>query len=193
MTARMTINGAILSGGESRRMGHDKALLYLDGKTLLQHVLDALSAATDDQVIVSGHEAHQLPHVNRIADIVPKCGPAGGILTALTWSSSDWTVILSCDTPKVKSSTIQALIERSQISTKDAVILSHDGHLMPLIGIYHTRCATAFQSAINDQEYRVQTILKLLEYDVHLLDDESSNEVLNINRLEDINTFYNES
>ena len=80
--------GVILVGGKSRRMGVDKARLRLGGRTLLARVRE---------------HAAQLGFRVRVVrkDLVPPCGPLGGIYTAMKRSRADALLFLSCDMPFV--------------------------------------------------------------------------------------------
>jgi molybdopterin-guanine dinucleotide biosynthesis protein A len=87
----------VLSGGLSRRMGQDKAQLRLHGRTLLARVRAAARATG-------------LPTRVIRRDKVPRCGPLGGVHTALQSSSSDALVFLACDMPLIEPALIRRLI-----------------------------------------------------------------------------------
>lgn len=81
---------AILAGGLSRRLGQDKAKLAVGRATLLRRIRDT-AARTDYPVRVVRN------------DIVPRCGPLGGILTAFARTRADLIVFLACDMPAVSA------------------------------------------------------------------------------------------
>ena len=89
----------ILAGGLSTRMGRDKARLRLGGRTLLAWVRSA-ARETGWPVRV----------VRR--DLVPRCGPIGGVWTALRRSRAERLVFLSCDMPFVTAQLIRAVAQR---------------------------------------------------------------------------------
>ena len=89
----------ILAGGLSSRMGRDKARLRLRGRTLLAWVR-AAARATGWPVRV----------IRR--DLVPRCGPLGGVWTAFQRSRAQRLVFLSCDMPFVTPELIRAVAER---------------------------------------------------------------------------------
>lgn len=80
----------ILAGGHSTRMGRDKARLQLGGVSLLTRLRR------------TARELHLPARVIR-RDLVPRCGPLGGIFTALTVTSAEAMLFLSCDMPFVTS------------------------------------------------------------------------------------------
>ena len=94
---RLAIN--ILAGGLSTRMGRDKTNLRLRGKTLLGHVRTVAKAMGWPVRVIR-------------RDLVARCGPLGGIYTALKTSRTDAELFLACDMPFVSPALLQ------EISTK---------------------------------------------------------------------------
>jgi molybdopterin-guanine dinucleotide biosynthesis protein A len=88
----------ILAGGLSARMGRDKARLRLRGKTLLRRVRD-VAEQTKRPVRIIRH------------DLVERCGPLGGVYTALKTSSSDSVLFLACDMPFVTVEVMEKIID----------------------------------------------------------------------------------
>ena len=106
-TAPANAEVCILAGGLSTRMGRDKARLRLGGRTLLAHVRA---------------NAKQLGLPVRVIrrDAVPRCGPLGGVVTALRSARADVVLFLSCDAPFVSAAMMAVTIERLKSGT-DAV------------------------------------------------------------------------
>jgi molybdopterin-guanine dinucleotide biosynthesis protein A len=107
----MQVSIALLAGGQSRRMGRDKALLDFLGEPLLARVIRRVRPLTDDLFIV----ATDRPEYTRfgipvVPDAVPGCGPLGGIYTALSVARNDACVVLSCDLPFVNPQLLGALL-----------------------------------------------------------------------------------
>ncbi len=73
------LRAAVLAGGLSSRMGQDKALLMLDGSTLLERAVALLHSTGAEQIVVSGRPEHPLG----IRDLFPHCGPPGAVLSLL--------------------------------------------------------------------------------------------------------------
>ena len=90
MAMTVPVNGFILAGGQSTRMGRDKALLDWHGIPLLNHMVNLLQQATD-AVRVVGRD--------RFPDRLPSRGPLSGIATALTISSTEINLIVAVDLP----------------------------------------------------------------------------------------------
>jgi molybdenum cofactor guanylyltransferase len=96
MTPAMEI--CILAGGLSARMGRDKARLRLGGKTLLRRVRD-VAAQTKWPVRV----------IRR--DLVERCGPLGGVYTALRTTPAESVLFLACDMPFVTVALVETMID----------------------------------------------------------------------------------
>lgn len=108
--AKFTV--AILVGGDSSRMGSDKALYEVDGSTMAQRVADAATAAGASELLVIGGTAARAKKLTGTwkKDLYPGDGPLGGVITALKASSHDSVVVLSCDMPFITDAVITSLI-----------------------------------------------------------------------------------
>jgi len=152
--------GVVLAGGRSSRMGQDKALLPLrpGGPTLLDHALDKLSPLVDELLVV-GHpldHGHVGPFV--IPDDQPGLGPLGGLLTAMRYATHDRLLVLAVDMPKVDEALLKRLTAELGHFT-DAVVPRHGGHVEPLVGAYHRRCASSFQAMIASGQLKMSDAL----------------------------------
>ena len=131
-------NGYILAGGKSSRMGIDKGLILLNGKAVVQHVIDALIPVMENIVIVSNNPEYQQFGLGVIEDLVKEIGPAGGIYTALNHSYSQQNFIVSCDMPFIKSEAIKFIIKNS--TQHEITLPMHHQSLEPLFGVYSKTC-----------------------------------------------------
>lgn len=120
------VNGFVLAGGKSSRMGRDKALLDWRGRTLLEHMVDLLTSATD-LVRVVGRD--QLP------DQVTDCGPLGGILTALRISEADANLVVAVDLPLLTKEFLKYLRERLESSERGVVACEVEGKYPLCLGM----------------------------------------------------------
>ena len=134
------IYGLLLAGGESRRMGRDKALLLRNGQSQLEYVA-ALLAGIVDRVFVSVRQEQQgEPERDRfstIADRYVGIGPVAGILSAMDeYPDVDWLVV-ACDLPNIDAATLEYLLEnRSQEQPFTAFRSSYDELPEPLCAFY---------------------------------------------------------
>ena len=96
----MSLAGAVLCGGASRRMGRDKALVEVEGRALAVRVADALREAGADPVVAVGGDAEALGRLGLtvIADDEPGTGPLNGVASALrALPGADAVAVLACD------------------------------------------------------------------------------------------------
>jgi len=101
------VNGFILAGGKSDRMGQDKALLNWHGQTLLEHIVTVVSRAAD-QVQVVGRDS--------LPDRLPGLGPLSGIATALESSETDANLMVAVDLPFLTVDFVKYFRSRLEIS-----------------------------------------------------------------------------
>lgn len=134
--------GLVLVGGESRRMGRDKALLSYNGKeTQLEKTASALQTVCEKTFVSLRHEQdYKLPaQATPIYDSIQETkGPLCGILSAMhAHPNADWLVV-ACDLPYLNTETLQKLINEYQRQPGEltAYKSTHDGLPEPLCAIY---------------------------------------------------------
>ena len=113
MSTPPTTTGFILAGGQSRRMGRDKALLEWHGRTLLEHMRHLLSAACESVVVVGRSE---------LPDCIAELGPIGGVLTALRHTASTFNIITAVDLPFLTKEFLIHFKERCMRSTSPLTV-----------------------------------------------------------------------
>lgn len=102
--------GVVLAGGRSSRMGVDKAHVRVGTKTMLDHVVTALHAVTDEVVVVGRPES--LPDVSTLPDVgTPHRGPLAGLLAAVEAFPTALLAVVAVDQPWVRGVTIAHLAE----------------------------------------------------------------------------------
>ena len=124
MTTR--VNGFILAGGRSTRMGTDKALLDWHGHTVLDHMVALLRHATDDVQVV-GRDLH--------LDHLPGLGPLSGIATALTITSTDNNLILALDLPLLTKTFLTYFRETAEHSRRPMLACKIGSYFPLCLGI----------------------------------------------------------
>jgi molybdopterin-guanine dinucleotide biosynthesis protein A len=110
-----SLAAALLTGGKSRRMGRDKALLRLSGcvDALWQRQMRTLEALQPEEIFWSGPELEGLPKsVRLVTDEVPNAGPLGGISACLKLASSDLLLVLAIDLPLMDAEYLEGLAGR---------------------------------------------------------------------------------
>ena len=151
------VTAFILAGGKSTRMGTDKALVALNGRTLLARTLDLARSVVSDVRIVgdSGKFAAFAPVVE---DVFRECGPLGGIHAALRASSTELNLILAVDVPFVSLAFSQYLIRRAEGASALATVPRAGGGWQPLCAVYRREFANAAEGALRAGRYKIDAL-----------------------------------
>jgi molybdopterin-guanine dinucleotide biosynthesis protein A len=137
------VTGVVLAGGESSRFrdGH-KALATLEGEYLLDRVLDAVTAATMADPIVSVGDGNKRDVLSPVLsnqsvrvtfDDPTFSGPLAGLFGALDSIETPWLFLCGCDMPRLSPDAIQYLIDRRDA---EAIVPVTDGKPEPLHALY---------------------------------------------------------
>jgi TatA/E family protein of Tat protein translocase len=98
------MTGIVLSGGESRRMGTDKAFLKIGGLPLIEHVIRALRSVAERIIIVSNFpEAYASYNAEIATDAFKKRGSLIGLYSGLLRSQDEYNIVVACDMPFLNS------------------------------------------------------------------------------------------
>jgi molybdopterin-guanine dinucleotide biosynthesis protein A len=158
------VAGFVLAGGESSRMGRDKALLTLEGEPLVARIAGIVEAVTGSATIIGPPERYAHLGFEVIADRVAGAGPLGGIETALGLGRAPWNLVLACDLPAVDAALLRLLVDRAAGSRADCVIPRTAGP-EPLCAVYSESCAEHFRAALEAGVRKVTDALAGLEVD----------------------------
>jgi molybdenum cofactor guanylyltransferase len=139
----------ILAGGESSRMGSNKALLELGGVPLIVHMARLVESTGTKPIVVGSPEIYSGLRLRAIRDDWPGAGPLGAIATALRASESQWNLIVACDLPYLTKPWLEHLIHRAKRSHEDVVLpLNHAG-AEPLCAMYNRTAESAIWLALD--------------------------------------------
>jgi molybdopterin-guanine dinucleotide biosynthesis protein A len=126
-------SAVIMAGGDSRRMGDDKATLRLGEQTLLQRVADIV-APLFAQVLVSVRRRRPEIDLPQVCDVHADAGPLAGLHAALDQAATPWIFAVATDMPFVEPALIELLAARR--AGYDAVVPVVHGHPQPLAAFY---------------------------------------------------------
>jgi len=141
------MTGIILAGGESRRMGTDKAFLLFDGTPMIARVLNVFLSQFDQTIIVTNDtERYAGFRVRVVKDAVDLKGPLTGIYSGLLHARSDHCFVAACDMPFLDPRLIAYL--RDIAGDFDAVVPMVNGYPEPLHAVYHRRILPVVQERI---------------------------------------------
>ncbi len=147
----------IQAGGQSSRMGQDKALMSFLGRPLIERVLERVSVIADEVVIVTNHpEGYRYLGLPLFPDVIPERGALGGLYTALKVGSHPEVALVACDMPFASAEILVAARAILQDENAAAVIPRTEGGLEPLHAIYRRgACLPAVEAAIQADKWRM--------------------------------------
>ena len=142
------VGGFILAGGESSRMGRDKALLELEGVALIVRTARLVESAARRCAVVGDSVRLEGLELEVIEDDLPGAGPLGGIATALGASEAEWNLVVACDLPYLTREWLEFLIGHATRSDADAVLPMNERGAEPMCAMYHQRAEVAIRGAL---------------------------------------------
>lgn len=157
--------GAVLCGGDSRRMGRDKALVTIDGVAMAELVAAALTAGgCHDVILIGGDEAGLRAATGRawVADRWPGEGPLGGLLTALSAANGRDVVVAACDLPDLDADAVRSLIAASALAEPDVAAVVAVTEHPHLVGWWRTSAESAVRALYDDGERGIRRALRRL-------------------------------
>jgi molybdopterin-guanine dinucleotide biosynthesis protein A len=156
----MQITGIILAGGQSTRMGTDKALIQINEKTLLENAIDICKPVFSEILVSSNNPDHGKFGAKIIPDEFANCGPLSGIYSCLKKSETDWNFVISVDAAFIELDFIRYLT--TQIGDFDAIVPLHDKGKEPLISIYHKNGLIEMQKHLKSGNLKMQNLINAI-------------------------------
>jgi len=148
--------GFVLAGGRSSRMGQDKALLRLGGRSMLEIALDKLRALPlPAPPRVAGGRSDAGP----IADLHPGFGPLSGIEAALTASIRPLNVFLPLDMLLLPAKFLVWMLRRAQITGAMVTVPRINGRPQPLCAVYHRELLEPITRSLLAGNYKVMSVI----------------------------------
>lgn len=161
---RNDITVQIMLGGRSTRMGRDKALVELGGKTLLDRAVERWQGyGAELQMSVGAAEREKLvpEGISAVVDVYPERGPLGGLHAGLHACTSRLLLLVAVDCPFLGPEQADVLVDA--IGDADACVYTLDGRPQPLFGLYRCRCGTIAETLILDGENRMSKLLERVD------------------------------
>jgi molybdopterin-guanine dinucleotide biosynthesis protein A len=158
----MTFSGLLLAGGQSRRMGRDKATMEFRGQPLWERQLQLLRALAPDKIFVSARTAPAwLPgDVELLLDDPPSRGPLSGLTKALVSVRTTHLIALAVDMPFMTSDELGRLVE--QVTEGCGIVPIIGNHAEPLAAIYAAEAVNAFKAALAGADSSLQPLVREL-------------------------------
>jgi molybdopterin-guanine dinucleotide biosynthesis protein A len=160
MSQTLSLSAIVLAGGQSSRMGQDKALIPIQGVPLLRQVCDvALNCTHQVYVVTPWPERYQyiVPNACFVIQEVPlpgktqPHGPLVGFAQGLAHVETDWVLLLACDLPQLQAKVLQGWATELEKTPQEAIarLPKHPKGWEPLCGFYRRQCLPMVNKFIN--------------------------------------------
>ncbi len=151
----------ILAGGDSRRMGQDKAALMLNRSALLEGITAKMQSVFPG-VIVSVRQMRAGLGVPQVCDESLASGPLAGLAAGLEHVATPWVFAVACDMPFVEPAVIEFLA--AQRAGYQAVVPCAHGFPQPLAAFYAVSCLGVVQDILSgNDKHSLRTLLERLQ------------------------------
>ena len=179
------ITAIILAGGKSQRMGKDKGLLNLNGKTFIKHICDALQPIVGSNIlIVSGSKEYDALGFTRVEDIIENKGPVGGLYTALAASKTKVNLVLSVDVPLVSKELLEWILKNHDETYMVTQTKSGD-KTSPLIGVYDRSMRIVFGEHMAGNQLKLRQVIEDVKHQTLEVPEKWNDQIQNINTSEE--------
>ena len=193
---KLPVSVIILAGGKGERIGGNKLFLSVDGKFLVESLIEKMSSAFDEVLLCIGNgECEKVKSafypllkfysVKIVEDRRPGRGPIEGLYSGLNAMNNEWGFLFGCDMPNPQEAVIHYMWNRTvELSEEHKVsVACIDNHLMPLHAFYHKDCS-----------YFINSLIEYVESECDIMEDDdmlqSLRERKGFNRRLRLKSFY---
>lgn len=184
------MTGVILSGGESKRMGRNKAFIEVQGERIIDRTVRLFKELFDEVMIVTNAPLeYAYLGVSVVTDLIPGKGSLGGLYTGLYLAPSSQAFFVSCDMPFLKKEVVAYFV--SLAKSVDLVVYHCQGYWEPLHAVYSRNFLRPFERLLQQGELRIieayerMRIREVTKEELQPLDPDLRS-LININTPEDL-------
>jgi molybdopterin-guanine dinucleotide biosynthesis protein A len=147
----------IQAGGQSSRMGEDKALKTFLGRPLIQRVTERVSPIADEVIVTTNRpKDYTFLGLPLFSDLKPGRGALGGLYTGIASASQSVVAVVACDMPFASPALLEAATRLMAEEVADVVIAKSDEGFEPLHAVYRREtCLPAIEAAIEADQWKV--------------------------------------
>jgi molybdopterin-guanine dinucleotide biosynthesis protein A len=184
MTAeKSNINGLVLAGGKSTRMGLDKSAIPWHGKQQQYYMADMLKPLCSEVYIShrKEQEIEENPNYKTLLDAYSGIGPYGAILSAFQFKPSSAWLVVACDLPLLDKKSLEYLLENRNFGSMATTFQSpYDGLPEPLITIWEPKSYDVLLSYLSNG-YTCPRKVLIKTNDAHILQPPDGDALMNVN------------
>ena len=180
----------ILAGGQASRMGgRDKGLVELNGRPLIQYVIDKLSQQNVSITInANRNQERYQDFAPVVSDSFPDYpGPLGGIHAGLKNADTDWVGFVPCDSPQINEDLVARFC--AAVNPDSDILVAHDGEFkQPVFTLFHKRVLPRLEAFLERGDRKI--ILLYKDFVTEFVDfSDSPNCFVNLNTPEELTQF----
>jgi molybdopterin-guanine dinucleotide biosynthesis protein A len=153
------VEGFVLAGGRSSRMGQEKALLQVGGRSLVDLALDKLRSAGVAAPRIAGAQTDLSSHAPVVPDLHPGCGPLSGIEAALAATTQPLNLFLPVDMPLLPARFLAWMLRRAEITGALVTVPRINGRPQPLCAVYHRDLLRPISASLLAGNYKVMPVV----------------------------------
>jgi molybdopterin-guanine dinucleotide biosynthesis protein A len=154
------IEGFILAGGASSRMGEDKSRLRLGPRTFVEIAAAALAGVSGRVRVVGSRPAAEGHGFEVVRDIYEDSGALGGLHAAFAACEASWAAVVSCDLPFVTPALFERLAALASEEADAVAPRQEDGRPQPLCALYRARaCLGVAEGLMREGDLRPRSLL----------------------------------
>jgi len=157
------ILGTVLAGGKSQRFGEDKSQVKLEGKILIDYILNEISDEFKEILIVSNNKIKfkNSDNISIIGDLKKDQGPLGGVLSAMKWIKEKnkdykWISTFPVDTPFFKKEILQNFLREINLEESNLFFIKSNNTRHNIFGIWSIDLMEKLEEDLNNGERKVE-------------------------------------
>ena len=187
------ILGTVLAGGKSQRFGEDKSQVKLDGKLLIDHILNEIINEFREILIVSNNQINfkHSDKISMIRDLKKNQGPLGGVLSAMKWVKEKnkdykWISTFPVDTPFFKKEILQNFLHEIDLDESKLFFIKSNNTRHNIFGIWSIDLIEKLEEGLNNGERKVELWANSVGVKVINMEFLKEDPFFNINTKEDL-------
>lgn len=191
----MNSAAVILAGGQSTRMGHNKAFLQIGQEKFIERMVREFNMAFKQVVIVTNQPSlYDYLGVDVVSDIIPGFGPLSGVHAGLSAAKYDYSLITACDMPFARADLGITLVKMSE--GFDVTVPVEGNYLQPLFAVYRKSCLGYVEESLNEGISKVYAFypkvkVNYIQQNMLVPTGDVEKAFLNVNTPEDLNRALN--
>jgi len=187
------ILGVVLAGGKSQRFGQDKSQVKLQGKLLIDYVLNEIVNEFDETLIIANESINfmQSEKISITKDFQSGLGPLGGVLTAMKWIKEKnkkykWISTFPVDTPFFTKKELKFFYENININENKLFFIRNNNTRHNIFGLWSLDLMEKLQNDLIKGERKVEVWADSVGVNIVNIDYKNPDPFFNINTKEDL-------